>query len=325
MTDLGTQNRAAADEIVAGRPGPDRTHPFPFWRNWLRIPRLARVPASAVVLVGVVLAALLAPLFAPSNPFDPAQLHLSDGHLPPWTTSGASGRFYLLGTDGQGRDLFSAILYGLRISLFVSASAVAIAALFGVAVGLFSGYCAGAVDAVLMRVGDVQLALPSLLMALIISGIARGFLPPEARDGAAIWVLIAAIALSDWVQFARTVRGIVLVEKEKEYAIAARATGVSPFRILVRHILPNAAGPIIVLAAIGLGVAVMAEATLSFLGIGVAPTTPSLGTLIQAGQRYLYSGVWWVLAFPGLALVLIVLAFNAFGDHLRKRLNPRLR
>ena len=280
---------------------------------------------SGVVALVIVLAALLAPWIAPTNPYDPSSLKLMDGFTPPMEPNAFTGNTYLMGTDNQGRDVFSTILYGARISLFVGVSAVLLAMALGISAGLVAGYRGGWVDAVLMRVADVQLSFPSILIALLIFGVARGIIPPTQREAMAIWVLIVAIGLSDWVQFARVVRGATMVEKGKEYVQAARVIGVSPLRILIRHILPNVMGPVLVIATISVALAIIAEATLSFLGVGVPPTQPSLGTLIRIGQQFLFSGEWWILLFPALTLLALALSVNMLGDWLRDALNPRLR
>ncbi|WP_439140447.1 ABC transporter permease [Roseicyclus sp.] len=280
---------------------------------------------SGVVALVIVLAAVFAPLIAPTNPYDPSSLNLMDGFTPPMQPNAFTGNSYLMGTDNQGRDVFSTILYGARISLFVGVSAVLLAMVLGISAGLVAGYRGGWVDAVLMRVADVQLSFPSILIALLIFGVARGIIPPTQREAMAIWVLIVAIGLSDWVQFARVVRGATMVEKGKEYVQAARVIGVSPLRILIRHILPNVMGPVLVIATISVALAIIAEATLSFLGVGVPPTQPSLGTLIRIGQQFLFSGEWWILLFPALTLLSLALSVNMLGDWLRDALNPRLR
>ncbi|MCC6007036.1 MAG: ABC transporter permease [Rhodobacteraceae bacterium] len=280
--------------------------------------------AGLVALI-IVLAAALAPWIAPFNPYDPALLNLMDGFTPPMTPNAFTGNTYWLGTDNQGRDIFSTILYGTRISLFVGISAVLFAMILGITLGLIAGYRGGWVDSLLMRVADVQLSFPSILIALLIFGVARGFIPPALRETMAIWVLIVAIGLSDWVQYARVVRGATMVEKNKEYVQAARVIGAHPAKILVRHILPNVMGPVLVIATIGLALAIIAEATLSFLGVGVPPTQPSLGTLIRIGQSFLFSGEWWILLFPAIALLALALSVNLLGDWLRDALNPRLR
>jgi peptide/nickel transport system permease protein len=280
---------------------------------------------SGVVALVIVLAAIFAPWIAPTNPYDPSSLNLMDGFTPPMQPNAFTGSTYLMGTDNQGRDVFSTILYGARISLFVGVSAVLLAMVLGISAGLVAGYRGGWVDAVLMRVADVQLSFPSILIALLIFGVARGIIPPTQREAMAIWVLIVAIGLSDWVQFARVVRGATMVEKGKEYVQAARVIGVTPLRILIRHILPNVMGPVLVIATISVALAIIAEATLSFLGVGVPPTQPSLGTLIRIGQQFLFSGEWWILLFPALTLLALALSVNMLGDWLRDALNPRLR
>ena len=280
---------------------------------------------AGIVAVIIILAAVLAPWIAPQNPFNPAELVLMDGFTPPLSESAMSGNYYLLGTDNQGRDVFSAILYGARISLFVGVSAVLFAMVLGVTLGLIAGYRGGWLDSVLMRIADVQLTFPSILLALLIFGVARGFIPSEYREAMAIYVLILAIGLSDWVQYARVVRGATMVENSKEYVQAARVIGAHPVKILARHILPNVMGPVLVIGTIGLALAIIAEATLSFLGVGVPPTQPSLGTLIRIGQGFLFSGEWWILFFPAMALLALALSVNLLGDWLRDALNPRLR
>jgi len=280
---------------------------------------------AALVAVLIVGAAALAPFLAPTNPYDPSSLNLMDGFTPPGVENPFTGNSYVLGTDNQGRDVLSTILYGARISLFVGMMAVLFAMVLGITAGLVAGWRGGWVDSLLMRIADVQLSFPSILIALLIFGVARGFIPPSQRETMAIWVLIVAIGLSDWVQFARVVRGATMVEKSKEYVQAARVIGAHPVKILVRHILPNVMGPVLVIATIGLALAIIAEATLSFLGVGVPPTQPSLGTLIRIGQQYLFSGEWWILLFPSLTLLALALSVNLLGDWLRDALNPRLR
>ena len=285
--------------------------------------RALALAAAAVTLI-FVLAALFAPLIAPFDPFDPAQISLWDGKKPPsWEADGDPA--YLLGTDNQGRDMLSTILYGGRISLAVGFASVALGMVLGVALGVMSGYLGGWFDAIIMRLADVQLTIPGILTAILINGILRSVLPPELRDELAIYVVILAIGLSDWPQFARVARGATLVEAQREYVQAARVIGLGPITIMLRHILPNVMRPVLVLATIGLALAVIAEATLSFLGQGVPPTTPSLGTLIRVGNEYLFSGLWWITLFPALVLVILVLAVNLLGDWLRDALNPKLR
>jgi peptide/nickel transport system permease protein len=232
---------------------------------------------------------------------------------------------FLLGTDNQGRDLLSAILFGSRVSLFVGFSSVAFSVVMGVSLGLVAGYLGGRIDAFIMRVADIQLSFPAILIALLFFGVARGLIPPAHHEQVAIWVLIVAIGLSNWAQYARTVRGSTMVERNKEYVQAARVMGRPPLLIMARHVLPNVTGPVLVIATINLALAIIEEATLSFLGVGVPATQPSLGTLIRFGQQYLFSGEWWILFFPALALVLLALSINLLGDWLRDALNPKLR
>ena len=263
--------------------------------------------------------ALFAPWIAPQNPFDPASLNLNEAFRNP----GSPG--YPLGSDDQGRDLFSTILYGARISLGVGIAAVLLALVLGVSLGLVSGYAGGRVDAFIMRVADVQLSFPAILIALLIDGVARVSLPNQMGASIAIPVLILSIGVSNWVQYARTVRGLTLVEREKEYVQAARVIGRRPLAIMLAHVLPNVMGSVLVIATINIATAIITEATLSFLGVGVPPTQPSLGTLIRVGNEFLYSGEWWIALFPGCALVILVLSINLLGDWLRDALNPRLR
>ena len=280
---------------------------------------------SFVVTLVLVLAAVFAPLIAPTNPFDPASLNLMNGFTAPMTPNAFTGDSFLLGTDDQGRDVFSTILYGMRISLFVGFMAVLFAMVLGIVLGLIAGYIGGWTETIIMRTADVQLTFPSILVAMLIFGIAKGFTPVEYRDQMAIWVLIIAIGLSDWVQFARVVRGATLVEKNKDYIAAARLIGRRPGAIMMRHILPNVLSPVLVIATISLALAIIAEATLSFLGVGAPPTQPSLGTLIRIGQGFLFSGEWWILFFPACTLLALALSVNLLGDWLRDALNPRLR
>ncbi len=280
---------------------------------------------ASLVVVILVLAAIFAPLIAPYNPFDPASLNLMNGFTPPGTPNAFTQETFLLGTDDQGRDVFSTILYGMRISLFVGAAAVLLALIIGVVLGLVAAYFGGWIETLIMRIADVQLTFPAILVAMLIFGIAKGVTPPEYRDEMAIYVLIIAIALSDWVQFARVVRGAALVEKNKEYVQAARLIGRGSFPIMFRHILPNVLSPVLVIATISLALAIIAEATLSFLGVGAPPTQPSLGTLIRIGQGFLFSGEWWILFFPACTLLALALSVNLLGDWLRDALNPKLR
>ena len=279
---------------------------------------------AAALTLACVGAALLSPWLAPQNPFDAAALNLGDAFKPPaWVAGGE--RAYLLGTDNQGRDILSTIMYGARVSLSVGLASVLLSALLGVSAGLVSGYFGGRIDAVVMRIADVQLSFPAILIALLIDGVARVALPSDRHDAIAIPVLIVAIGLSLWVGYARTVRASTMVEKEKEYVQAARVIGRRPLAILISHVLPNVLGPVLVIATINIAIAIITEATLSFLGVGVPPTEPSLGTLIRVGNEFLYSGEWWITVFPGAALVVLVLSVNLLGDWLRDALNPKLR
>ena len=280
--------------------------------------------AAALTTLACVVAAAFAGWLAPHNPFDLRTLDLLDAFTPPaWTERGNPA--YLLGTDDQGRDVLSAIMYGSRVSLMVGFLAVLLAMTVGITLGLLSGYVGGKVDAFIMRVADVQLSFPAILIALLIDGVARAALPKESHDTLALYVLVLAIAASGWVQYARTVRGSTLVERNKEYVQAARVIGRHPVAIMFSHVLPNVMGPVLVLATLHIGTAIITEATLSFLGVGVPPTQPSLGTLIRIGNDFLFSGEWWITVFPGAWLVIMVLAMNLLGDWLRDALNPKLR
>ena len=280
---------------------------------------------SFAVVVVLFLLAVFAELVAPTNPFDVGSLNLMNGFTPPMQPNAFTGEVFPLGTDDQGRDLLSAIIFGLRVSLFVGLTAVILAMVLGVSLGLLAGYRGGWVDSLIMRAADIQVTFPSILIAMLIFGVARGLLPPSMRDELAILVLIISIGLSEWVPFARTVRGTTLVEKEKEYVQAARLIGLSSGQIMLRHILPNVLSPVLVIATITLALAIIAEATLSFLGVGAPPTEPSLGTLIRIGQDFLFSGEWWILIFPAATLLALALSVNLLGDWLRDILNPRLK
>jgi peptide/nickel transport system permease protein len=279
---------------------------------------------SMAVSILIVFSAVFAHWIAPTNPFDLAQIDLLDSEIPPvWMADGDSR--FILGTDDQGRDIFSTILYGSRVSLLVGFASVVFAMAIGIPLGLISGYYGGYVDAVIMRIADVQLSFPAILIAFLIDGVARGILPRDVHDEMALYVLVFAIGISGWVQYARTVRGSTMVEKNKEYVQAARVIGIRRGTILMRHILPNVLGPVLVIATIHLALAIITEATLSFLGVGVPVTSPSLGTLIRVGYDFLFSGVWWITIMPGVALIILVLAINLVGDWLRDALNPKLR
>ena len=287
--------------------------------------RSSPVTIFAAVLLAICLtSAIFAPWLAPHNPFDLKTLNLLDALTPPaWVEGGKST--FPLGTDDQGRDLLSAIMYGSRVSLLVGIVSVIFAMLIGVSLGLLAGDAGGKTEAFIMRVADVQLSFPAILIALLISGVARAAFPGHAQDTLAIVVLIIAIAAANWVQYARTVRGSTLVEKNKEYVQAARVIGIHPLAIMFKHVLPNAMGPVLVIATINIATAIITEATLSFLGVGVPPTEPSLGTLIRVGNDFMFSGEWWVTVFPGAMLVVMVLSVNLLGDWLRDALNPKLR
>jgi peptide/nickel transport system permease protein len=279
---------------------------------------------SFIVSVVMIGAALLAPLISTQNPFNPAELNLMEGMTKPGTANEFTGKSFIFGTDPQGRDMYSAVLYGTRVSLLVGAASVLFSATIGVFLGLMAGYLGGRTEAVIMRIADIQLSFPAILIALLVFGVARGIIPPAQQEGATLILLILAIGLSNWAQYARTVRGSTMIEKSKEYVQAARVIGRSPLVIMVRHILPNVMGPVLVIATINLALAIIEEATLSFLGVGMPPTQPSLGTLIRIGQQFLFSGEWWILFFPAMTLVILALAINLLGDWLRDALNPRL-
>jgi len=287
--------------------------------------------ASLVTLIFIV-GAVFAPVLAPHTPFDPASLEIDDAYRPPLWVAGddAKGKKggdlrFVLGTDNQGRDMLSTIMYGGRISILVGFAAVALAMFLGILLGLSAGYLGGWYESAVMRVADVQLTIPAILLALLIDGVARSLLPEQDKENFAFFVLVVAIGLANWPQYARVVRSAVLVEKSKDYVAAARVIGVPSWSIMLRHILPNVLGPVLVIATIGLALAIITEATLSFLGVGLPPTSPSLGTLIRVGNDFLFSGEWWITLFPALALVILSLAVNLLGDWLRDALNPKLR
>ena len=281
------------------------------------------IVAAALTLICVG-AALAAPWISPQDPFNMAALNLNDAFTPPaWDEKGVAQ--YPLGTDNQGRDILSTIMHGARISLGVGLAAVLFSLMLGVSLGLLAGYFGGRIDAIIMRVADVQLSFPAILIALLIDGVARVALPGDQHDQLAIPVLVLAIGFAGWVQYARTIRGSTMVEKSKEYVQAARVIGRRPLAIMLSHVLPNVLGPVLVIATIHIATAIITEATLSFLGVGVPATRPSLGTLIRIGNEFLYSGEWWITVFPGVALVVLVLSVNLLGDWLRDALNPKLR
>jgi len=291
---------------------------------WYSFKQHPLVMIAAVIALICVLAAAFAPWVAPYNPYDLKTLNLLDAFTPPAWQQGGKAQF-LLGTDDQGRDLLSTIIYGSRVSLIVSFCAVTLSMLVGVSLGLVSGYVGGALDAFIMRVADIQLSFPAILIALLIDGVARAVIPKEFHDDLAVYVLVFAIAASGWVRYARTVRGSTLVERNKEYVMAARVIGRRSLAIMFTHVLPNVLGPVLVLATLHVGTAVITEATLSFLGVGVPPTKPSLGTLIRVGNDFLFSGERWITLYPSIALVTLVLSINILGDWLRDALNPKLR
>ena len=288
--------------------------------DFLRSP--VAIFASVVTLVLVAIA-LGADLIAPFNVNDPASANVVDARLPPGS-SGMFGGYFPLGTDPQGRDMLSAVIFGLRTSLLVGGLSVVLAAIVGIVLGLVSGYVGGWIDALIMRIADVQLSFPAILVALLIDGVSRTVLARATHDALAIPVLVVAIAATYWVQYARTVRALVLVERDKDYVLAARVTGISPLRIVLTHIRPNVLGPVVVIATINLALAILTEATLSFLGVGVPPTMPSLGSMVRIGNEFLFSGDWWISIIPGAVLVLLSFAINLLGDWLRDALNPRL-
>ena len=317
----GTSAAASGTAGAAKAPGAlARFFDGDVWHSFKRSPTAM---IAAVIAALCMFIAVFAPWVAPHDPFDLAAVNLSDARLPPAWMEGGTGA-YLLGTDDQGRDLLSAIMYGARISLFVGVASVLVSMVVGVALGLLSGFAGGKVDALIMRICDVMLSFPSILVALLIDGVGRAVFP-NAPESLAFGVLIVAISLTGWVQYARTVRGSTLVERNREYVQAARVIGVAPLRIMFRHVLPNVLGPVLVLATIHVAAAILTEATLSFLGVGVPPTSPSLGTLIRIGNDVLFSGEWWITIFPGVMLILIALSVNLLGDWLRDALNPRLR
>jgi peptide/nickel transport system permease protein len=313
-----------ADETLALRKPPSRLAAF-LDSDVLYSFRHSRVTiAAAIVTFAIVLAALLAPILATQDPYDLRQLTIIDSHIPPVWEKEGDARF-LLGTDDQGRDVFSTILYGSRQSIAIGVMSTLFAAILGVVLGLIAGYFGGSVDAFIMRAADIQSTFPAILIAMLVDGTSRALFGNQRNDSIVFWVMVLSIGLSFWVQYARTVRGSTLVEKSKDYVLAARLIGLHPALILFRHVLPNVIGPMLVIATINLALAVITEATLSFLGLGLPSTQPSLGTLIQIGQKYLFAGEWWIAIFPGITLAALVLAVNLLGDWLRDALNPRLR
>ncbi len=279
---------------------------------------------AALVAIVFILSALLAPLIAPSNPYDLSTFDILDSFTPPAWSEGGNPQF-IIGTDDQGRDLLSSIMYGMRLSLIIGVLSVAFAAIFGTAIGVAAGYLGGRFDTIVMRIADVQLSLPAILTALLVDGIARGLLPREQHEDLLLVVLSLAIGLSLWVNFARTARASTFVERNKEYVQAAEIIGLHPIRIMLVVILPNILSPLLVIGTVDLAVAILLEATLSFLGVGVPPNQPSLGTLIRIGTEYIFSGEWWIVIFPSFALIILIISINILGDFFRAYLNPRLR
>lgn len=279
---------------------------------------------ASVLLLLIVIGALFAPWISPQDPYDLSQLYLDMAELPPiWIDYGEWP--YLLGTDPQGRDVFSAILYGSRISLIIGVASVILAAAIGICAGLIAGYRGGWLDSLLMRMGDTVLSLPTILIAILFNAILKELLPPDLREFLAPGILILSIAFVNWVQYARVVRASTMVEANREYVQAAKIIRVRPHRIMLGHILPNVMTPVIVTATLNLGLAILSEATLSFLGVGMPANQPSLGTLIRIGNEYFFSGSWWIVLFPALQLCLIILSVNLIADWLRDALNPKLR
>ncbi len=319
-----TSETQAAPQVSVAAHAIDAVRRFFDGDIWYSFRRSPVTIVAALITALFMGSALFAGWVAPHNPFDLSQVDLLDAFIPPVWEAGGDPRF-LLGTDDQGRGVLSTIIYGARISLGVGFASVIFAMFLGIGLGLLSGYVGGALDAVIMRIADVQLSFPAILIALLIDGVARSLLPRGMHDEVWFYVLVFAIGISGWVQYARTVRGSTLVEKNKEYVQAARVIGIPPGLIMLRHVLPNVMGPVLVIATIHLAIAIITEATLSFLGVGVPATSPSLGTLIRVGNDFLFSGEWWIVIFPGIALATLVLAVNLLGDWLRDVLNPKLR
>ncbi|XKE47416.1 ABC transporter permease [Halomonas organivorans] len=278
---------------------------------------------SLLVFIALVAGAALAPWLAPMNPYDLAQIDILASELPPFWVDG-SDPAYVMGTDAQGRDLLSTILYGARVSLIIGFGAVALQAALGVCFGLLAGYLGGRVDAFLMRLADIQLSFSTLMVAIVVGALFKAIFGGATFSAYAVPLLVLIIGLAEWPQYARTVRASVLAEKGKEYVDAARVMGLSSRRIMFRHILPNTLSPIFVISTVQVANAIISEAALSFLGLGMPETQPSLGSLIKSGFDYIQSGSWWITLIPGLVLVVLVLVINLLGDWLRDVLNPRL-
>tara|TARA_B100000927_G_C16403511_1_gene444396 strand:- start:111 stop:1028 length:918 start_codon:yes stop_codon:yes gene_type:complete len=279
---------------------------------------------SSILFLIIVFCSFFANFVSPYDPFDPLNISLMDAFIPPFWSEGGDMRF-ILGTDQQGRDMLSTIIYGSRISLIVGFASIIFAMILGVFLGVTAGYLGGKYEIIVMRLTDVQLTIPSILMALLVDGIARAIISKSMHDEMAIYVLIFAIGISEWPQFARVTRASTLVEKNKEYVSASKIIGLSSIYIMFKHILPNILRPVLVIATIGLALAIIAESTLSFLGVGVPPTTPSLGTLIRFGNNFLFSGEWWITFFPAIFLIVLALSINLLGDWMRDALNPKLK
>jgi peptide/nickel transport system permease protein len=292
---------------------------------WLSFKDSPVAIGAAITTVFIFLAALFAPFIAPQNAFDPAALNLMDGFSHPMERGAGSNMLFLLGSDAQGRDMLSALFYGTRVSLIVGVCSVGFSMVLGISLGLIAGYVGGRTELLIMRIADIQLSFPAILIALLVFGVARGLIPPNQHETTALFVIIFAIGLSHWAQYARTVRASALVERNKDYVQAARLIGIRGLPIMAKHILPNVMGPVMVIATINLALAVIEEATLSFFGVGMPVTQPSLGTLIRFGQQYLISGEWWILLFPAITIVILGLAINLLGDWLRDAMNPKLR
>jgi peptide/nickel transport system permease protein len=291
---------------------------------WYKFTASPLTVAAALIALAMIVCAVLAPWIAPHDPFDPQSIDLMNSLIPPvWSPDGSWD--FILGTDDQGRDLLSAILYGARISILVGFVSVGFAVIVGLMAGLISGYIGGVLDTVIMRIVDIQMTFPAIMVALLVDGITRSMLPKDQHDSLAIFVIIFSLGLSIWPQIARTVRASTMVEKNREYVQAARVMGRSAPVIMLRHVMPNVLGPVLVIATINLGVAILGEATLSFLGVGISASEPSLGTLIRIGNNFLFSGERWIVLFPGLTLALLVLSVNLLGDWLRDVLDPKLR
>lgn len=305
------------------------SHPQSRWQRFLasdffyHFKRDKTAIVSFIVLLLFILAAIFAPLLAQNNPYDLALIDIMDSELPPFWLDGSDPRFWL-GSDEQGRGIYSTIIYGLRTSLLIGAFAVALQMLIGVVVGLVSAYYGGWVDNLLMRFADVQLSFSTLMVAIIVSAIFKTAFGAQFFAENAVMILVLIIGIAEWPQYARTIRATALAEKSKEYVEAARVMGFKPLRIMFRHILPNCLSPILVISTVQIANAIMSEAALSFLGLGMPPDKPSLGSLISNGFEYINSGSWWITLFPGIVLVVLVLVVNLLGDWLRDVFNPKL-